>query len=269
MAGIRTFTGSAEDSDLIDVTIRNVLAKNKALSAIREDTVCPSRADYPNKERSFQQALREYQDTTETAFVLIFSLIEPGSQLCSAVEHLFNARLPVPLYQGIRNFFGAKTMAKAMEIVTAIARVVQASSTSPTPLTIRYNKLMMQLSVICTSVPARNANPQDDIERNVLVARVLTELLPYAMQMLNPKQAAYMAPFVQLHVNTIREDLCDVNFANLRSSFNSYCTSSLEYRKQQAEAASATLQPTGEDSRKRKHDDSDKDTFAKVKAILI
>ena len=107
MAGVRTFTGSAEDGDLIDVTIRNVLAKHKALSAIREDTKCPSRADYP-KERSYIQALKEYEDTTETAFVLIFSLIEPGSQLCSAVEHLFDARLPVPLYQAIRNFFGAK-----------------------------------------------------------------------------------------------------------------------------------------------------------------
>jgi hypothetical protein len=265
MNGVRTFTGSAEDSDTMDITIRNVLARAKALSAIRDGNERPTRANYP-KEQHFQQALREYEDTAETAFVLIYSLIEPGSQLFSAVEHLIDARRPLPLYQAIRNFFGAKTVAKAMEIVTAIARTVQASSTSPTALTMQYNRLMQQLSIICTSVPAANATPQDDVEKYALTGRVLVELLPYAMQMLNVKQAAYMAPFVQLHINTIREDLCDVSFAQLRANFNSYCISSTEYRSQQAIAASnANSKQIGE---KRKHDDSDKVAFTKVKAMV-
>ena len=266
MAGIRTFTGSAEDSDKMEITIRNVLARAKALSAIRDGNERPIRANY-TKEQHFTQAVREYEDTSETAFVLMYSLIEPGSPLCSAVEHLFDARLPVPLYKAIRDFFGAKTVAKAMEIVTAIARTVQASSTSPTALTIQYNRLMQQLVIICTSVPAANATPQDDVEKYALTKRVFVELLPFAMQMLNVKQAAYMAPFVQLHINTIREDLCDVSFPTLRASFNSYCTSSTEYRSQQAIAAS-NRDATSKVGEKRKHDDSDKVAFTRVKAMV-
>ena len=60
MAGIRTFTGSAEDNDKMEITIRNVLARAKALSAIRDDYERPIRANY-TKEQHFTQAVRQQQ----------------------------------------------------------------------------------------------------------------------------------------------------------------------------------------------------------------
>jgi hypothetical protein len=95
MAGRRTFTGSAEDADVMEITIRNTLATSKVLSAIRpEGNDTPKRDDY-SKEYLYKKACREQFDTEETAFVMIFSMIAPGLQLCFAVEHLFSQRNPV------------------------------------------------------------------------------------------------------------------------------------------------------------------------------
>ena len=62
--------GSSVDSDKMEITIRNVLARAKALSAIRDGNDHPIRANY-TKEKHFTQALREYEDTSETAYVLM------------------------------------------------------------------------------------------------------------------------------------------------------------------------------------------------------
>jgi redox-regulated HSP33 family molecular chaperone len=49
-----------------------------------------------------------------------------------------------------------------------------------------------------------------------------------------------MATFVHMHINMIKQSVCDVVFGELKENYAAYCASSEEYQTQQAVSVSCT-----------------------------
>jgi hypothetical protein len=90
------------------------------------------------------------------------------------------------------NFYSTKTLAKALEIVTSICRLIQKDDNDADP-SIAYGMLIGQLAHICSMLPPSEHTPEDFKVHHALVGRVLINLTSYARCMLNSEQVRYMA----------------------------------------------------------------------------
>ena len=259
------FNGDPNEHDLVIPAVRGALVKVSAMSTIRDVNPAPVRAQFKS-EFKYTEALTAFLDKQETAFVTIQSLIARGSHLWNSCQGSMERGAPKPLYDAIINFYGAKTLAKALEVVTAICRLIrQGGSVNPD---LAYRKLIGQLTNICTMVPPVNCTDADVKELNALVGFVNIALTPYAIGMLDEQQSRYMSTFVHMHINTVNQSICDVDFNRLAADFLAYCASSTEYRTQQAAAATVASRgaPTDE-TRKRKAEDNLSETAKLTKVI--
>jgi len=259
------FNGDPNEHDLVIPAVRGALVKVSAMSTIRDVNPAPVRAQFKS-EFKYTEALTAFLDKQETAFVTIQSLIARGSHLWNSCQGSMERGAPKPLYDAIINFYGAKTLAKALEVVTAICRLIrQGGSVNPD---LAYRKLIGQLTNICTMVPPVNCTDADVKELNALVGFVNIALTPYAIGMLDEQQSRYMSTFVHMHINTVNLSICDVDFNRLAADFLAYFVSSTEYRTQQAAAATVASRGTPTDeSRKRKAEDNLSETAKLTKVI--
>jgi hypothetical protein len=104
-------------------------------------------------------------------------------------------------------------------------------------------------------------------ERNLLEWKLFSELTPYAMQTLNERHVLYAALFIQQHMNTIRMDLCDIDFQALSIQYMAYCVTSAEYRAQQMAAATPAADASG--SKKRASEASAEDSSDAKRLVKV
>ena len=234
------FKGDPEEAETIQNALKFRLAQGKVSRAIREPNNPPNPEDYKGNRVKYRDAVESHEDRKEAAFLILLSAIGVGTPLSNAVAHVVDRKDPAELFNEIKQFYASKTVAKALDIVTAILRLMCESRTKREVSTISLSKLYNLLNSICTPSDIGVISAEQTVERSLLVAKVFFELSPYAMQMLNERHVLYAAPFIQQHINTIQRDLCDVDFRDLSKQYIAYCATSVEYRAQQLASTSAT-----------------------------
>jgi hypothetical protein len=265
---MRTFTGAISEGEenVLEQLVRRLGAKSVS-RAIRKPFDPPTLEDFKGNSHKHREAVETYEDKIETAFLILSGSIEKGSPLAHAVAHVLESKDPAELFQAIKKYYTAKTMAKALEIVTAMLRIIGDSRTKREVCTTQLSRLRTILTTICTPDILGQLSPKQIAERNLLEWKLFSELTPYAMQMLNERHVLYAAPFVQQHINTIRMDLGDVDFQALSIQYMAYCASSAEYRAQQLAAATPVADASG--SKKRASEASAEDSSDAKRLVKV
>ena len=263
----KKFYGLPEEADQIGLELQTQLVKRNALQAIDAANPAPSREDFKS-DYKYKSACVHFNSTNTTACVTMVSLIAPGSHLYRACESHIAKGEPKRLYEAILSFYSAKTLAKALETVTSICRLIKNGNGADPCLA--YGKLISQLSHICSMVPPAERTAEDIRAHEALLANVLIHLTPYAMSMLDSEQVRYMGTFVHMHINTIKRSVCDVSFREIHENYTAYCASSEEYRTQQAASSICMPKKTNvaADSHKRKAESDGGETTKMIKAMV-